>query len=114
MKEGVISKNSNCIDIRYVKDNRDQVGAVCVALRKNFGKKGNERKVDIIFMPEDSGAWSVRSVTELMNILLNWKVSFEDRKRVFDFVAERLRVLAAEEASYGIAKQRNAVIQIIY
>jgi len=101
MKEGEISKSSNCIDIRYVKDSRDQVGAVCVALRKDFGKRGNERKVDIIFMPEESGAWSVRSVTELMNILWNWKVSFEDRKRVFDFVAERLRALAAEEASMG-------------
>ena len=99
MKEVEISGNQNCIDIRYVRDNRDQVGAVCVAMRKDFGKKGSERKVDIIFMPEDSGAWSVRSVTELMNILWNWKVSFEDRKRVFDFVAERLRVLAAEEAS---------------
>jgi hypothetical protein len=32
-----------------------------------------------------------------MNILANWKVSFEERKRVFDFVAERLRVLVAEE-----------------
>lgn len=101
MKEGELSKISNCIDIRYVKDSRDQVGAVCVALRKDFGKRGSERKVDIIFMPEESGAWSVRSVTELMNILLNWKVSFEDRKRVFDFVAERLHVLAAEEASMG-------------
>ena len=101
MKEGVISNKANCIDIQYVNDYRDQVGAVCVALKKDFGKKGNERKVDIIFMPEESGAWSVRSVTELMNILWKWKVSFEDRKRVFDFVAERLRVLAAEEASMG-------------
>ena len=56
VKEGEISKNSNCIDMRYVKDYRNQVGAVCVALKKDFGKKGNERKVDIIFMPEESGA----------------------------------------------------------
>lgn len=101
MKEGEIIGNQNCIDIRYERDNRKQVGAVCVTLRKDFGKKGSERKVDIIFMPEDSGAWSVRSVTELMNILWSFKVSFEDRKQVFDFVAERLRVLAAEEASMG-------------
>jgi hypothetical protein len=70
---------------------------VCVALNKNIGKK--ERKVDIIFMEEELGAWSVRSVTELMNILMKWKVSLEERKRVFDFVAERLRVLAAEETA---------------
>ncbi len=99
MKEEAIRGNLNCIDVRFVMDNRDQAGAVCVALRKDFGKKGSERKVDIVFMPEDSGAWSVRSVTELMNILWNWKVSLEDRKRVFDFVAERLRVLAAEDTS---------------
>ena len=101
MEERKISGNVNCIDVRYVRDNRNQVGAVCVALRKDFGKKGSERKVDIIFMLEDGGAWSVRSVTELMNILWKWDVSFEDRKRVFDFVAERLHVLAAEEASIG-------------
>jgi len=101
MKEGKISENLNSIDIKYVRDNRNQVGAVCVATRKDFGKKGSERKVDIIFMPEDGAAWSVRSVTELMNILWKWEVSFEDRKRVFDFVAERLHVLAAEEASIG-------------
>ena len=99
MKEGEKPGDQNCIDVRYVKDNRNQMGAVCVALRKDFGKKGSERKVDIIFMSENSGAWSVRSVTELMNILWQWEVSFDDRKRVFDFVAERLRVLAAEEAS---------------
>ncbi|MGZ7164399.1 MAG: hypothetical protein ACXVIK_09080 [Halobacteriota archaeon] len=69
---------------------------MCVVLNKNIGKK--ERKVDIIFM-EEMGAWSVRSVTELMNILMKWKVSFGERKLVFDFIAERLRVLAAEETA---------------
>ncbi|MGZ4951526.1 MAG: hypothetical protein ACXVI0_10395 [Halobacteriota archaeon] len=87
----------SCIDVRYVRDNKTQTGAVCVALSKHIGRK--ERKVDIIFMQEEEekGAWSVRSTTELMNILAHWQVSFEERKRVFDFVAERLRVLAAEE-----------------
>ena len=99
MKEGEISENQNCIDVRFVWENKNQTGAVCVALRKDFGKKGSGRKVDIICMLEDSGSFSVRSVTELMNILWKCEVSFEDRKRVFDFVAERLRVLAAEEAS---------------
>jgi len=91
------TEQQNCIDVRYVRDNKTQMGAVCVALSKNIGKK--ERKVDIIFMPEEIGAWSVRSTTELMNVLAQWKVSFEERKRVFDFVAERLRVLAAEETT---------------
>jgi hypothetical protein len=87
----------NCIDVRYTRDDKTQTGAVCVALNKNIGRK--ERKADIIFMPEELGAWSVRSITELMNVLAQWKVSFEDRKRVFDFVAERLRVLGAEESA---------------
>lgn len=90
------TEQQNCINVRYVRDNKDQKGAVCVALSKNVGRK--ERKIDLIFMPEEKGAFSVRSTTELMNILANWKVSFEERKRVFDFVAERLCVLAADEA----------------
>ncbi|HYC19959.1 MAG TPA: hypothetical protein VEF35_05000 [Candidatus Bathyarchaeia archaeon] len=79
-----------------MRDNKTQTGAVCVALSKNIGRK--ERKVDLIFMPEEEGAFSVRSTTELINILAHWKVSFDERKRVFDFVAGRLRVLAGEEA----------------
>jgi hypothetical protein len=46
---------------------------------------------------KDAWSWSVRSTTELMNLLIKWKVSLEERKRIFDFVAERLRVLVAEE-----------------
>jgi hypothetical protein len=72
----------SCTDVRYVRDNKPQTGAICVALNKDI----RERKADIIFMGG-----------ELMNILIKWNVSFEERKRIFDFVAERLRVLAAEE-----------------
>ncbi len=89
------NEQRSCIDVRYVRDNKTLTGAVCVALNKNVGRK--DRKVDLIFMPEEKGVFSVRSTTELMNILANWKVSFEERKRVFDFVAERLRVLAGED-----------------
>lgn len=89
------AEQPSCIEVRYVRDNKTQTGAVCVALSKNIGRK--ERKVDLIFMPEEEGAFSVRSTTELMNILTHWKVSFDERKRVFDFVAGRLRVLAGEE-----------------
>jgi len=80
----------------YIRDNKTQARAACVALNKNIGRR--ERKVDIIFTEDEKGAWSVRSVTELMNILTKWRVSFEERKRVFDFVAERLCGLAAEDA----------------
>lgn len=89
------AEQQSCIDVSYVRDNKPQTGAVCIALSKNIGRR--ERKVDLIFMPEEKGAFSVRSTAELMNILANWKVSFEERKRVFDFVAERLRILAGEE-----------------
>jgi len=89
------NEQRSCIDVRYVRDNKTLSGAVCVALSKNVGRK--DRKVDLIFMPEEQGAFSVRSTTELMNILANWKVSFEERKRVFDFVAQRLRMLAGED-----------------
>ncbi|MGZ4865556.1 MAG: hypothetical protein ACXV39_13165 [Halobacteriota archaeon] len=88
-------EQKSCIDVRYVRDNKSQTGAVCVAPNKNIGRK--ERKVDIVFMPEEIGAWSVRSLTELMNILAQWKVSLEERKKIFDFVAERLRMLGAED-----------------
>ena len=83
----------SCTDVRYVRDNKPQTGAICVALNKDI----RQRKADIIFMGGEKDTWSVRSTTELMSILIKWKVSFEERKRIFDFVAERLRVLAAEE-----------------
>ena len=89
------SEQRSCIDVHYERDNKGLTGAVCVALSKNVGRK--DRKVDLIFMPEEEGAFSVRSTTELMNILAHWKVSFEERKRVFDFVAERLRIFARED-----------------
>jgi hypothetical protein len=89
------NEQTSCMDVCYERDNKRQTGAVCVALSKNVGRK--DRKVDLIFMPEEEGAFSVRSTTELMNILAHWKVSFEERKRVFDFVAERLRIFAGED-----------------
>ena len=89
------NEQTSCIDVRYERDNKRLTGAVCVALSKNVGRK--DRKVDLIFMPEEEGAFSVRSTTELMNILAHWKVSFEERKRVFDFVAGRLRIFAGED-----------------
>ncbi len=36
------------------------------------------------------GNFSVRSVTELLNLLMKKEVSFDERKRVLDFLAESL------------------------
>ncbi len=76
-----------------VKDkNGDILGAVCVAPSKEIGKR------DILLMDEKTGTQSVRSTTELINMLSKKNVSFEDRKIVLDFLAERLRVLEQELA----------------
>jgi hypothetical protein len=74
------NEQTSCIDVRYERDNNRLTGAVCVALSKNAGRK--DRKVDLIFMPEEEGAFSVRSTTELMNILAHWKVSFASASSV--------------------------------
>ncbi|MGD0158673.1 MAG: hypothetical protein ABSB89_00070 [Candidatus Bathyarchaeia archaeon] len=74
------------------------LGAVCVSIGKKLGSR------DILFMLQDEvdlrgktihkgKAFSVRSVTEMLNILANWNVSYEERKRVHNFVTERLRIL---------------------
>jgi hypothetical protein len=98
MNEEQKGGSMNCNDVRYVRDDKTLTGAVCVVLNREIGKRA--RKVDIIFMDEKKGAWSVRSTTELMNVIMKWKVPFEERKRVLDFVAERLRTLAASFISY--------------
>jgi hypothetical protein len=81
---------SNCTDVKN--SDGKLLGAVCVSV----GKKPGSR--DILLMMRDDvdvgpkgKAFSARSVTEMLNILSNWKVPFEERKRVHDFVTERLR-----------------------
>lgn len=70
-----------------VKDkNGNILGAVCVAPAKEIGKR------DILLM-ETNGTQSVRSITELINMLSKKDVSFEERKLVLDFLSERLRTL---------------------
>lgn len=76
-----------------VKDkNGDLLGAVCVTPSKEVGKR------DIMLMAENSGTQSVRSTTELINVLSKKNVSFDDRKMVLDFLAERLVSLEQELA----------------
>jgi len=84
--------DTNCTDVKN-SDNKT-LGAVCVSVGKRPGSR------DILIMMRDDVAvgpkgrtFSARSVTEMLNILSNWKVPFEERKRVHDFVTERLRVM---------------------
>jgi hypothetical protein len=73
-----------------VKDKSGKLlGAVCVAPAKEIGKR------DILLMDENS-TQSVRSITELINMLSKKNVSFEERKQVLDFLSERLRYLEKE------------------
>lgn len=59
-------------------------GTVSVIPSKETGKR------DILFMDKHEGNISVRSITELLNILEKKKVPFEERKKVLEFVAEKL------------------------
>jgi len=81
----------NYISSMDVKDGKGNIlGAVCVSPAKELGKR------DIILMDENSGSFSVRSTTELINMLSKKNVPFEERKHVLDFLAERLRFLEQE------------------
>lgn len=81
----------NYISSMDVKDEMGNVlGAVCVSPAKELGKR------DIILMDENAGSFSVRSTTELINMLSKKNVPFEERKHVLDFLAERLRFLEKE------------------
>lgn len=62
-------------------------GAVFVSTSKELGKR------DIILMDEKSGTHSARSITELINMLSKKNVSLMDKKKVLEFLAERLRIL---------------------
>ena len=84
-----------------VKDkNGDLLGAVCVTPSKEVGKR------DIMLMAENSGTQSVRSTTELINMLSKKNVTFEERKVVLDFLSERLRYL---ERNILINSTRNQI-----
>lgn len=85
MKDNVENKFFSSID---VKDRRGNIfGAVFVSPAKEFGKR------DIILIDETKGTYSARSITELINMLSKRDVPFAEKKRVLDFLSERLRVL---------------------
>lgn len=70
-------------------------GAVLVSTSKEFGKR------DIILMDEQSGSHSARSITELINMLSKKNVPFNDKKRVLEFLAERLKKLEQNISPYN-------------
>jgi hypothetical protein len=92
MKKKVEDNFLNSIDL---KDEEGNIwGAVFVSTSKEFGKR------DIILMDEKSGTHSARSITELINMLSKKNVSFNDKKRVLEFLAERLRILEQDTKIY--------------
>lgn len=70
------------------------LGAVCVLKGKDLYKN------DILFMPSNDNAFSVRSVTELVNKLSKKNISYEERKNVLHFTSERLSYLENRKKLY--------------
>lgn len=100
MRETIEDKFTSSIDL---KDEKGNIwGAVCVSTSKEFGKR------DILLMDENMGTFSARSITELINMLSKKNVSFEDKKRVLDFLAERLRFLEQESLINNFKSMENS------
>ncbi len=88
MNKKIEYKFSSSIDL---KDDKGKVwGAVFVSPSKEIGKR------DIILIDEESGTFSVRSITELINMLSKKNISFNEKRRVLEFLEERLRILEKE------------------
>jgi hypothetical protein len=92
MNKKIENKFVNSIDLKDA--NGNIWGAVFVSTSKEFGKR------DIILMDEGSGTHSARSITELINMLSKKNVSFTDKKRVLEFLAERLKSLEQDTKIY--------------
>jgi hypothetical protein len=79
----------------FTMDLRDDGGniwaAVSVIPSKEVGKR------DILLMDIKEGNISVRSITELLNLLHKKKVSFDNKKKVVDFLADSLLFLERNE-----------------
>ena len=85
MKYNNENKYSFTLDLRG--DNGAIWAVVCVIPSKDIGKR------DILLMDVCEGNFSVRSITELLNLLMKKKVSYDERRRVLDFIAESLFIL---------------------
>ena len=70
-----------------VKDEKGNIfGAVCVSPAKELGKR------DIILMDENSGTFSVRSTTELINMLSKKNVPFRRKKDGTGFFSRKIKL----------------------
>ncbi len=94
MVEKIQKGFSSSIDLED--ENGHVWGAVFVSTSKELGKR------DIILIDETSGTQSARSITELMNMLSKKNVSFTDKKKVLEFLAERLRTLEKDYNKYAL------------
>ncbi len=88
MNEKIEDEFTSSIDL---KDDKGKIwGAVFVSPSKEHGKR------DIILMDEEYGTCSVRSITELINMLSKKNITFNEKRRVLEFLSERLRILEKE------------------
>lgn len=98
MNDKIKNRFTSSIDLKD--ENGNVWGAVFVSTSKEFGKR------DIILMDETSGTYSVRSITELINMLSRKNVSFLEKRKVLEFLAERLRILE-QDAIYDFETRKN-------
>lgn len=85
MKYNNENKYSFTLDLKG--DDGEVWAVVSIIPSKDIGKR------DILLMDVCEGNFSVRSITELLNLLMKKHVSFDERKRVLDFLAESLLIL---------------------
>jgi hypothetical protein len=88
MEYNVDNNFSFTMDLR---DDDGDIWAVISVISSKVGKR------DILLMDVQEGNISVRSITDLLNLLQKKKVSFENRKKVVDFLAASLLFLERNE-----------------
>ena len=75
-----------------LRDNNDNIwAAISIIPSKEAGKR------DLLLIDAINGNFSFRSITELINFLQKKKVSFIERKKVLDFLANSLLFLEKNE-----------------
>ena len=75
-----------------LRDDNDNIwAAISIIPSKEAGKW------DLLLIDANNGNFSFRSITELINFLQKKKVSFIDRKKVLDFLANSLLFLEKNE-----------------
>ncbi len=75
-----------------LRDDNDNIwAAISIIQSKEAGKS------DLLLIDANNGNFSFRSITELINFLQKKKVSFIERKKVLDFLANSLLFLEKNE-----------------